>query len=163
MQNQMNTLLKTILAATFLMSAGVTFAQDTDLGPGNPGPRGQRGMQGMPGVEHMTRAIHRLDISDQQQADIRAVMQEMKTEVRPIMEEMKASHLQLRELIKADKYDEDAVAELAAREGNLAAERMVITSRALSEVYGYLTDEQRAELEDMFAQRMERRNGNRKR
>ena len=158
----MNTLLKTILAVTFLMSAGASFAQDTGFGPGKPGQRGQRGMQGMPAVENMMRAIRRLDISDEQQADIRAVMQEMKTEVSPIMEDMKASHLQLKELIKADEYDDGAVAGLAAKEGVLVAERMVITSRALSEVYGYLTDDQRAELEEMAAQRMERRSEKRK-
>ena len=157
MKSQMNTLLKSILAATFLMSAGTTFAQDSDFKPGKPGQRSQRGMQGMPVVDHMMRAIRSLDISDEQQTDIRAVMQELKTEVMPIMEEMQDGQLQLRELIKADEYDEGAVAELAAREGDLAAERMVISSRALSEVYGYLTKEQRVELEEMAAQRMERR------
>ena len=158
----MKTLLKTILAVTFLMSAGASFAQDTGFGPGKPGQRGQRGMQGMPAVENMMRALHRLDLADEQQANIRAIMQEMKVEVGPVMEEMKAGHLQLRELVKADVYDADAVAGLAAKEGDLAAERMVITSRALSEVYGYLTDEQRAELEEMAALRMERRSEKRK-
>ena len=158
----MTTLLKTILAVTFLMSAGTSFAQDAGYGPGKPGQRGQRGMQSMPAVENMMRAIHRLDISDEQQADIRAVMQAMKTELSPIMEETKASHLQLKELIKADVYNEGAVAGLAAKEAVRFAERIVITSRALSEVYGYLTDEQRAELEEMAALRMERRSEKRK-
>ena len=153
------TMLKTILATTFLMSAGMAFAQNNDNGPGQ---RGQRGMQGMPAVENMMRALHRLDLSDEQQANVRAVMQDMKTEIRPLMDEMRTGHMQLRELIKADKYDDDAVAALAAREGDRVAERMVITSRALSEVYGYLTDEQRAELEEMAALRMERRSENRK-
>ncbi len=160
MKSQMNTLLKTILAATFLISAGTTLAQDND---NRPGQRGQRSMQGMPVVEQLMRSLRRLDLSDEQQASIRGVMQGMKTEIRPIMDEMKAGHMQLRELVKADEYDENAVAGLAAREGDLTAERMVITSRALSEMYGYLTDEQRAELEEMAAQRMERRSQKRKR
>jgi len=158
MKNQINTLLKFILAATFLMSSGTTFAQGT----GKPGQRGPRGAQGMPAVEQMMRAIQRLDTSDEQKADIRDVLQKMKTEVAPILEEMKDGQLQLRELIKADEYDENTVAGLAAKEGDLAAERMVITSRAFSEVYGYLTEDQRSELENMAAQRMERRSGKRK-
>jgi len=158
MKSQMNTLLKSILAATFLISVGTTFAQGT----GKPGQRGPRGAQGMPAVEQMMRAIQSLDTSDEQKADIRDIMQKMKTEVTPILEEMKDGQLQLRELIKADEYDEGAVAGLAAREGDLTAERMVITSRAFSEVYGYLTEEQRAELEEMVAQRMERRREKRK-
>jgi len=160
MQNRIKPILMTVLAAAFLMSASASFAQDDGYGPGK---RGQRGMQGMPAVEQLMRAIHRLDLGDEQQAGIRAVMQEMKAEVRPIMEEMKAGHLQLKELVKADEYDEGTVAGLAAREGDLAAERMVITSRALSEVYGYLNDEQRAELEEMATQRMERRSEKRTR
>lgn len=159
MNTPITTMLKTILAATLLMSAGVAFAQNNDYGPGQ---RGQRSMQGMPAVENMMRALHHLDLSDVQQTNVRAVMQEMKAEVRPIMGEMKASHLQLRELVKADVYDENAVSGLAAKEGDLVAERMVITSRALSEVYSYLTDEQRAELEEMAALRMERRSEKRK-
>ena len=159
MQSQMNTLLKSILATSFLMSAGASFAQDDNFGPSKRGPRG---MQGMPVVEQLMGALHRLDLGDEQQTSIRAVMQEMKTEVRPIMEEMRAGHMQLKKLIKADEYDENAVATLAAKEGDLAAERMVISSRALSEVYGYLTEEQRAELEEIAAQRMDRRSNKRK-
>jgi protein CpxP len=159
MQNRVNILLITIVTATFLMSASTSFAQDDGYGPGK---RGQRGMQGMPVVEQLMHALHRLELGDEQRASIRAVMQEMKSEIRPLMGEMKASHLQLKELVKADEYDEDAVATLAAKEGDLAAERVVITSRALSEVYGYLTDEQRVELEEMAAQREERRDERRK-
>ena len=162
MKSQMNTLLKSILAATFLISAGTTFAQGNELDSGKPGQRGPRGMQGAPIVEQLMRAIRGLDLSDEQKTDIQAVMQQMKTEVTPTMEEMKDGQLQLRELIKADEYDEDAVAGLAAKEGDLAAERMIITSRALAEVYGYLTEEQRAELEVMATQRMKRRSGKRK-
>jgi Spy/CpxP family protein refolding chaperone len=80
-------------------------------------------------------------------------MQALKAEVRPIMQATKAGHLQLKELIKADSYDEQAVAALADKEGNLAAERMMITSRALSEVFSQLTDEQRSQLDEMAAQR----------
>ena len=159
MNNRVKTLLTTFLSAAFLISAGTTFAQGNDDWPGK---RGQRGMQGMPAVEHLMRAIRRLDLDDEQQASIQAVMKEMKTEIKPLMTEMKAGHSQLKELVKADEFDEDAVIALATKEGDLAAERIVMTSRALSEVYGYLTDEQRVELEEMATERAERRNKRRK-
>ena len=41
--------------------------------------------------------------------------------------------------------------------GALAAERLIIASRAMSAVYGQLTDEQRAELEIMAAERAAKR------
>jgi hypothetical protein len=46
---------------------------------------------------------------------------------------------------------------LAEQEGALAAERLIIASRAMSAVYGQLTDEQRVELETMATERAERR------
>ena len=70
---------------------------------------------------------------------------------------MKAGHEQLKELIKAESFDESAVAALAETEGTLAAERLIVASRAMSDVYGQLTVEQRAELEIMASERAERR------
>lgn len=159
----MKTLMKTILAATFLMSAGATFAQNTEYGPGNPGPRGQRGLQGMPVVEQLVHALYHLDLSDEQKEGIRAVLQDLRADLDPIMAEMKAARAQLKELVKADEYDEDAVAELATKEGDLVAERLVITSRALSEVFSYLTDEQRAKLDGIVAHHMKHHGGECKR
>lgn len=159
----MTTFMKTILAATFLMSAGTTFAQDADSGPGHSGPRAHHGMQGMPMVEHLKRALHRLDLSDEQKESIRTIMQDMKAELGPIMTEMKAGHMHLKEFIKSDEYDEDAVAELATKEGKLVAERVIIAGRALAQVYSYLTDAQRAQLDEMAAQRMQHRGAKHKR
>ena len=107
-------------------------------------------------MDHFTRALRRLDLSDEQKESIHATMQTMKTEIAPIMSETKAGHLQLKELIKADQYDEDAVADLAAKEGDLAAERMLIASKAISVMLDQLTDEQRIQLDEMAAARKER-------
>lgn len=158
----MNKLIITVISTLLLTSAGTALAQGFYGGPGNKGQHQQRGMQAMPVVEQVMRGIRRLDLSDEQRESIRAVIQGLKTEVQPIMLEMKAGHLQLRELIKADSYDEDAVAALAEKEGSLAAERLMITSQALSEVLGHLTEEQRAELDEMAAERMARRGERRK-
>jgi protein CpxP len=164
----MKTFIKTILATTLFMSAGLisagtAFAQDTDYETRKSSSehRGQRSMQSMPMVEKLTRALHRLDLSEEQRTSIKAVMQEMKADIRPIMGDMKAGQLQLKTLINSDVYDEDAVAELARIEGDLAAERIVISSRALADVLGYLSDEQRAELDQMAEKRKQRQGGKR--
>ena len=111
----------------------------------------------MPAIGHLMHAIRRLDLSDEQREAARAIKGALKADVRPIMQEMKAGHMQLKELVKADSYDEPAVAALAGKEGDLTAERILLTSRAISEILGLLTDEQRAELEAMAAQRQEKR------
>lgn len=148
-----------IIAFTSILLAGsgVVLAGDGYGGHGHKGQRGQRGEPFMPLTNGIMRAIKHLDLSEDQKESIHATMQAMKAEIRPVMDEMKAGHLQLKELIKADGFDEKAVADLAAKEGDLAAERILITSRALSDVYAQLTDEQRIELEEMRAERMARR------
>ena len=145
----MKSLISTLFSAILLVSAGTTLAEGYGEGPGRAGPRHARGMHGMPMVEHLVRALHRLDLSEEQKGNIHDVLRAMKADIHPVMSETKAGHEQLKELIKAASYDEKAVAALAAQEGQLAAERVVIASRALSSVFGFLTDAQREELNAM--------------
>ena len=114
-------------------------------------------MQGNPLVDHLMRAIRRLDLDDDQRASIRSIFQTLKTDSRATMEETKDTHHQLAELIKAENYDEAAVAVLAEKEGELAAERLILSSRALSEIYAQLTPEQQTELDSMAAERKGKR------
>lgn len=158
----MKTLLTTILTAAFLISAGASFAQDSEFGPGKQGRQGPREMQGMPVAQYFMRALHQLDLTDEQKESIHATMQELKTEAGPLSADLKASHLQLKELIMADEYDADAVATLAVNEGTLTSERLALVARALSEVYSQLNDEQRIQLDEMAEQRQERRGERRK-
>ena len=161
--NKVSNMMIRITATTLLLTIAATaLADDTYGESGRKGPRHQRGMQAMPVVEQLTHALKRLDLGDNQKEDIRGIMREMKTDVRPLMQETRAGHQQLKELIKAEHYDQDAITVLAKKEGDLAAERMMIASRALAEIFSHLTDEQRDELDAMAAQRQERRSERRK-
>ena len=153
----MNKLIIIAFTTILLAGSGVVMAQDGYGGHGHKGQRGHRGGQFMPLTDRFMHAIRQLDLSEDQKESIHTTMQAMKREIRPVMGEIKEGHLQLKELIKADEFDENAVAGLAAKEGDLAAERILITSRALSDVYAQLTDEQRMQLEEMHAERMQRR------
>ena len=154
MQNMIS---RTILVTLLICFMGTALAQDPVTEHTRKGHKQQRGNQAMPAVAGMMRAIRHLDLSEDQKAGIKAIMQDLKAEERQLKKEMKFGHEQLKELIKADVFDEEAVAALANQEGVLAAERLIITSRALSEVYAQLTDEQRAELEAMATERAARR------
>ena len=147
----------TIITALLLTVSGMAMAQDFNGEPGNKGQRDHRGMQGNPMVDQIMRGLRRLDLEDEQRENIRAIMQGLRAETSPVMQKTRALHLQLKELIKADVYDADAVTTLAVQEGDFAAERLMITSRALSQVYGHLTQEQRDELAAMAAERQVQR------
>jgi protein CpxP len=153
----MNKLIITIISALMLTVSSAALAQNPDGGFGDKGKRHQRGMQGNPFVEQVMRGIKRLDLEDEQRTSIRSIMQTLKTDSRTLMEQTKAGHLQLRSLITAENYDEAAVEALAEKEGELATERMILSSRALSKIYAQLNEEQQAELNAMAAERMANR------
>ena len=153
----MNKLIIPIISSCLLVGTGTALAQNPDEAYGNKGHRQQRGMQGNPQVDHMLRAVRQLDLDDDQRADIKSIIQTLKADSRAIMGETKALQPQLAELIKAENFDEAAVATLAAQEGELSAERTILTSQALSEIYALMTPEQRAELDIMATERMSQR------
>lgn len=162
----MKTLIRSIILTpffvlAFLISATTGVAQETDSGYKSDKRHQQRegrqrGMQAAPEIERLKRALHRLELSDEQKENIQAITQTMKEDIRPIMADMKAGQQELKALIMADEFDENAVAELAATEGALTSERILITSRTVSSVLGQLTDEQRAQLQEMGTERRQR-------
>jgi protein CpxP len=158
----MKKLMITTMTAILLMAGGLAVAQDDFYGDRERNQKHKRGMPAMPVVAQVMRAVRHLDLSDEQKSAMKKIMHGLKQDTRPIMDEMKVNHVLLRDLIKAETYDEAAVAELAETEGKLAAQRLVITSRALSAIYAQLTDEQRVELETMAAERREKMNERRK-
>ncbi len=153
----MNKLIITIISTLMLSVSGTVLAQHPDGDFSDRGKRQNRGMQSNPYVDQVMHAIKRLDLDDEQKTNIRSIMHTLKADSRDLMEQTRAGHLQLRALITAEDYDEAAVAALAEKEGNLATERMIVSSKALSEVYAQLTPEQQAELEAMATKRLAKR------
>jgi len=158
----MNKFLITIIATVLMAGTGSVFAQNPDDGSEKSGHQKnrlhhQRGMRDTPALDQLMRALRRLDLSDEQKANTRAILEVMKAEIHPIMAEMKAGQSELKELIQSTDFDEDAIRVLAEEAGDLTAERIMITSLAMSRVMDELTDEQRAELDAMTAERKEKR------
>ena len=154
----MNKLIITIATTLLLTTSASILAQDEPVGErSRKGDRHQGGMQAMPAADKLMRAIRHLDLSDEQKESIKGITMAMKTDMRAIMHETRAGHIALHDLIKSDVYDEEAVTVIAEKEGDLAAERLMITSRAMSEVYNQLTEEQRTELGNMAANHRQNR------
>ena len=153
----MTKLIITIISTLLLTTSSVALAQNPDSNFGDRGKHQQRGMQGNPFVEQVMRGIKRLDLEEDQRASIRAIMKTLKAESRNLMEQTRVGHMQLRALITAENYDQAAVAALAEKEGQLATERTILSSRALSEIYAQLNEEQQAELNAMATERMAKR------
>ena len=159
----MNRFIVTIVTALLLAVSGMAVAQDYDRGPGHKGKLPQRGMQAPPQspVEGVMRAIRRLDLSDEQKESIWNITHNLKGELHPVMVEMRDGQRQLRELLRTGDFDKSAVAALAEKEGDLVAQRIVLTSEALAGIFGQLTEEQRSQFATMAEKRKERAKGKR--
>jgi Spy/CpxP family protein refolding chaperone len=135
-----------VLAGVLLMASASASAADR-------GPRHDRGHPGMgmgPEVmQHLVKAVHRLDLSEEQKTAIHADLSGLRETMQPLMLELHESRKALHEQITADTYDAHAVAEIAARQGSLTTEMTIIASEAASGVLAQLSDEQRAELKAM--------------
>jgi|GEM_PF-1226374 len=161
--NNRNSKISIILLSSMLLTlTGTALAHDPAHAHHGQGQHHARDNQSLPVVDMTMRAVRHLDLSDEQDASIRTIMQDLKANEGPLKQALKNSHEQLKDLIKAESFDEQAVKALAEKEGALVAERLVISSRAMSEIFAQLTDEQRAELETMAAEREARRAENRK-
>jgi Spy/CpxP family protein refolding chaperone len=136
---------------SMLLIAAASMLLMANASAGDRGPRHERGHSGMgPEVmEYLTRALHQLDLTEEQKTAIHADLQGLKDSMKPLAQELRASRKALHEQITADEYDAEAVAEIAANQGSLTAEMTVIASQTASGVLARLTDEQRAELKTM--------------
>ena len=68
---------------------------------------------GMFGGPMMGYYIHKLDLTDAQQAQVKAIMAKEKPALQPLMLQMAQGHAQLREQVMNGSFDEAKVRELA--------------------------------------------------
>lgn len=149
----------TVIAVVTLMilGAGAVFAGGHEfghhrgmkaMGPGG-GPGG--GMAG-----HLMRALHRLDLSDQQWTQIQSIMEDARPAIQEQMEAIRTVRDQLRDLDPAS-FDEAAVRAIAKKLAAPTEELAVLHQQVRAQVYSVLTPEQREELAQMRQQMEQRR------
>lgn len=129
-------------------------------GPGNQGGaawgKGQgfrqwdrMGPGGLLGMQFNLRGLWRLDLSDAQKEQIRSLFEGMREETRELMEELRDVRSQLNDLPLDESFDASALEALAQQQGALTAQLTVASKQLQHEIYLLLTEEQRAELEQM--------------
>jgi Spy/CpxP family protein refolding chaperone len=139
-----------------LMLAGPVLAGPEYAGHGR-GDRGVSHFDGDPSdsVLHMTmRAVHQLDLSDEQKEAVHAILKDTRKDLQAVGEAGSDNRQALHEALTAETLDEDALAKAATGAGDLVAERIVIAAHAARAVMAELTEEQRAELQLMREEHM---------
>lgn len=143
------------------MVAGTAFAGPYD-GP-DRGPRHGGPDMAPPIIERIGRALRNLDLSDDQRQSVHAEMQGLKQSMQPLVQSLHENRKSLHELVTADEYDSAAVAEAAEKQGAITAQMTILASATAANVLALLDEEQRAQLEDMAAERQEFRADHKKR
>lgn len=95
------------------------------------------------------RLAQRLNLTDDQKAQIKTVLQSERDALRPLLGQLRAARTNLRAAIRAANANETTVraasAQVAVVEANLAVERMKIFAK----IAPILTDEQRQQLSEL--------------
>jgi Spy/CpxP family protein refolding chaperone len=148
-----------ILAITLALAviAGVAASQTVR--------RAQMYGRGLFGGPMMGFLVHKLDLTDAQQAQVKAIMAKEKPAVQPLVLQMFQGQAQLRQLAMSGAFDEGRARELATQQAQTMTELTVQRTRIESELYQVLTTEQKAKLNDLvnqheqrFMERMQRQN-----
>jgi protein CpxP len=87
-------------------------------------------------------AIRHAEVTEDQQQQIRAVMDSHRDEFRAFGERMKAARDAMRAVVEADTIDENAIRAKAADVAAVEADQAVLGARVRGEILGLLTAEQ---------------------
>ena len=100
--------------------------------------------------------VHKLDLTDAQQAQVKAIMAKEKPALQPLMLQMAQGHSQLRDLVMSGSFDEAKVRELASQQTPVLTELAVQYARIGSEMMQVLTPEQKTKLTALISQHEQR-------
>jgi Spy/CpxP family protein refolding chaperone len=103
-----------------------------------PGRHGGTG----PG-KHFARMAKKLDLTEDQQKQIRAILESERQKAAPLRQQLAENREQVRKAIEAQRFDESAVRALAAGQTAARVELIVSRARAKSQIFALLTPEQR--------------------
>lgn len=107
-------------------------------------------------------ALRGLDLTDEQKAKVKEIMDASRTNVEPLMKQMHDNHTKIAGLGSDGKFDQATVEALATEQGNVMAKLIVEKEKAKAQVFALLTDAQKAkavEMRQKFEERMKDHKG----
>lgn len=149
-------ILFTTLAMAAMAVPGAALAQ------GYGGPHGMGGPDGLggPGLHRFEEMLPQLavvlDLSDEQQAQIEAILDEELPAIETMRDQMRDAHQAFRANQQPAAFDEAAVRAFAQSQSQTHVELMVAGARTMSRIHNVLTTEQQQQLEELRGLRPER-------
>jgi Spy/CpxP family protein refolding chaperone len=143
--------LKHLTLALLLVTLAITpaFAK-----PGQCGKAFENGEQQATRLEHLK---ERLDLTAQQEAEIKEILASTKAKHEALHEEKRVTREELREISRADTLDESRLRELVRKQSDQRADMMIAKHATRTRINQVLTPEQQEQHEAFRQQRQERR------
>jgi len=120
------------------------------------GHRGHWGSANAFGGRNLHFMARYLNLTEDQQAQIKQIMQKEKPAFQPLMQQIKQARSQERQIVEAESFDENQARTLANQQAQTMAELTVQKLRAESEMYKVLTPEQKTKLNEFLDRRQHR-------
>ncbi|MGE4579816.1 MAG: Spy/CpxP family protein refolding chaperone [Desulfuromonadales bacterium] len=103
------------------------------------------------------RMAAKLNLTSEQQAQIKAIVEAERERIAPLREQMREQRTQLQAAMKAQPFDENTVRLLAASQAEARTEMIVHRARVQNQINTVLTEEQREQAEKLRASKKDRR------
>ncbi|MDX2034132.1 MAG: Spy/CpxP family protein refolding chaperone [Blastocatellia bacterium] len=97
----------------------------------------------------LNRASVVLGLTDEQETQIKAILETAKPTVQPLVAQLAVNHKALAEATANGAFNETQVKAIAARQGDTLAALIVEKERVKTQIYAILTPEQRAQAEQI--------------
>lgn len=136
-----------LAALAVLLGSAIARSQTADTPP--PPPMHGHGF-GMD--RHMGFFPKQLNLTDDQKAQMKAVMQKEHPAMKPLMQQQHQLDLQLRQFVEGS-FDQAKVQTLAAQKAQVQAQITVAEARIHNELYQLLTSDQQSQLKQIEANR----------
>lgn len=97
-----------------------------------------------------------LDLTDAQQAQMKAILAKEKPSIQPLMQQLAQGRQQMQQLEQAGPFDEAKTRAVATQQSQTMTELMVQKARIKSELMAVLTPDQKAQMAKLEARRQAR-------
>ncbi len=149
----------TTAALTLAFAAGLAFQPlPATASPCGDGPRWEHGRH-HDGFEGRRGAwlAETLDLSADQQEQVRAITEEHRTKVAPLRQSLKENREQLRQVGRTKAFDETAIRAVAESQATTKIELAVERARLQHRIHAVLTPEQQEKAEKLLSERSHER------
>jgi Spy/CpxP family protein refolding chaperone len=139
-----------LIAVPALTVAQARFGGGDGHGPGFFGHRGRHGGDGFGAGMLLGRFADRLELTDDQRAEIEAIVETSREQSQTLREQLAEARQAYRDAHEPGTFDEAEARAHAQSQADLHAEIMVIRMKTKADVYNVLTPEQQEELKEIL-------------